>query len=295
MNMDFLTLRCFLEVARTQSVSKAADKVCRTQSAVSQKILKLERLLGQRLFERSGGKQMLLTHEGLLFQNDAQRLVLLYEEMTSRLAAPEVAGGVRFGLPEDCAAHLLESVLVGFAHMHPKVTLSVECDLTDHLLQRFQADALDLILIKVHPEAHNHQALDLWEEPLHWVRPKGPMLWDRSERDEVPLVLSPEPCVYRMRAIEALNQAGLKWHVIFSSPSHAGKLAALKAGLGVMVLPKYMIQPECMILTPENHKKTTLPPLKNTHLSLIKKNNSDESVNSLEAFLVEQLRCHFVA
>ena len=65
MSLDTVTLQCFLAVADTGSFTKAADRVGRTQSAISQQIAKLENLVGKTLFNR--GKEFSLTTEGEIF------------------------------------------------------------------------------------------------------------------------------------------------------------------------------------------------------------------------------------
>ena len=52
---------------------------------------------------------------------------------------------------------------------------------------------------------------------------------------------SPAPCVYRRRAVSALDAAGLPWDIAYTSPSFAGTVAAVRAGLGVTVLPRTMV------------------------------------------------------
>ena len=65
----------------------------------------------------------------------------------------------------------------------------------------------------------------------------------------VPLVASPAPCVYRRRATQALEGAGRLWTGIFTSPSFSGCLAAVRAGLGVAVMPRAMVPPGLEVLT----------------------------------------------
>ena len=65
MNLDTVTLQCFLAVAETQSFTKAALRVGRTQSAISQQIAKLEQMIEKPLIHR--GRELSLTPDGELF------------------------------------------------------------------------------------------------------------------------------------------------------------------------------------------------------------------------------------
>lgn len=100
---------------------------------------------------------------------------------------------------------------------------------------------------------------------MEWVGKKEllPVLNDKSI---IPLILSPTPCVYRGNVIESLNQHHLKWRLAFSSPSYAGKMAAVRAGLGITATQRSMI-PNYL----DRLDDYFLPSLKDIQVSLIKK------------------------
>jgi DNA-binding transcriptional LysR family regulator len=279
MSLDSITLQCFIAVAETGSFTRAAERVARTQSAVSQQIARLEELLGKPLLLR--GKALALTAEGEIFLGYARRIFALQHEAMDRFKEPELEGEVRFGLPEDFASVFLSDVLADFARLHPRILLNVECDLTLNLLDRFRQQQFDLVLVKMSRPEDLPNGLDVWSEPLEWVGDEGLVDADRP----VPLVLSPQPCVYRAGALEALDTAGRSWRLAFSSPSYAGTIAAVKAGMGLTVLPRNMIPPGCVTATGKG-----LPVLTNTHISLLKHSARNPAVDSLEQFVLKQLR-----
>ena len=106
-----------------------------------------------------------------------------------------------------------------------------------------------------------------------------------GNQKSLPLVLSPQPCVYRSRAISALENANIKWQVVFSSPSYNGTIAAVKAGLGITILPKIMIPNQLQILS-----NNILPALSDTHISLLKRNKNNAAIASFEEFVLEKLK-----
>ena len=279
MSFDALTLECFLAVAETGSFTRAAEKVARTQSAVSQQMAKLEAQIGKALFIR--GKKFMLTQEGEILFGYAKQIVRLQREAIDRFQEPELEGEVRFGLPEDFASVFLSDVLADFARIHPRILLNIECDLTLNLYKRFKHKEFDLVLVKMNRPEDFPNGLSVWSEPLEWAG--DPDLIDI--RKPVPLVLSPQPCVYRASAIKSLESAGRKWRMVFSSPSYASTIAAVKAGMGVTVLPRNMIPEQ---IEPINKRK--LPSLKDTHVSLLKHRVNNAAVNSLEEFVLKKLR-----
>ena len=280
MSLDTVTLQCFLAVSDSGSFTRAADRVGRTQSAISQQIAKLENLVGKPLFNR--GKNLSLTPEGEIFLAYAKQIYLLHRESLDRFKEPELQ--IRFGLPGDFATVILSDVLVDFSRLHPRILLNVECDLSIHVLEGFKAGKLDLVLIKMMPPNEFLQQTMIWREPVKWIG-KPELLPAINKNTVVPLVLSPKPCVYRESAIHALEKAGIKWRVAYTSPSYAGKMAAVKAGLGISIIQETLI-PD--YLTQLEHK--ILPPIAEIPISLIKNQNGNKAIESLEYFLLKKLR-----
>lgn len=282
MSLDTITLQCFLAVAETQSFTKAASRVGRTQSAISQQIAKLEHLIEKQLFNR--GRELSLTPDGEVFLSYAKRIYELHRESLDRFKTPELQGELRFGLPEDFASMMLSDILVEFSRLHPRVMLNVECDLTLNLIERFHQNEFDLILIKTNKKNQITESMSIWNEPVKWVGKKE-LLPQFHDQMVIPLILSPTPCVYRDNVIESLNHHHLKWRLAFSSPSYAGKIAAVKAGLGITALQRSMIPQDLDIL--DNHE---LPSLRDIHVSLIKKNMANQAIDSLKFFIRDKLR-----
>lgn len=237
---DLLPLRSFLDLAETGSFTRTAARVRRTQSAVSLQIRRLEELLGVTLFHRTT-RTVALTPEGERLLPHARAVIDAAEALVARFRTPgEIAGDVRLGCPEDVASADLPAILAGFTLRHPRVRLHVRCDLTLHLVEQFEAGGFDLIVIKQDPALPLPGARLLRDEPLAWVGAadagRGPLL--PAAGQPVPLVLAPAPCVYRQRALEALATAGAVPDIVYASPSEAGQVAAVRAGLGITVLPR---------------------------------------------------------
>ncbi|QRN02408.1 LysR family transcriptional regulator [Legionella sp. MW5194] len=281
MSLDTVTLQCFLAVAETHSFTKAALRVGRTQSAISQQIAKLEQLVEKQLITR--GRDLSLTPDGELFLGYAKRIYELHRESLDRFKAPELQGELRFGLPEDFASMMLSDILVEFSRLHPRVMLNVECDLTLRLVERFHQGEFDLILIKTN-EKNTAKGVNVWNEPVEWVGKKD-LLPTLNHHSVIPLVLSPSPCVYRGNVIKSLNEHHLKWRLAFSSPSYAGKMAAVRAGLGITAIQRSMIPNDL-----DRLDNTVLPSLDDIHVSLLKREEENKAIESLEFFIMDKLK-----
>ncbi|MCH2037782.1 MAG: LysR substrate-binding domain-containing protein [Rickettsiales bacterium] len=279
MTIDIITLQSFIAVAETGSFTKAADRVGRTQSAISQQMSKLEHLLGKTLIIR--GKHLALTPEGEIYLGYAKQIYALFSESLSRFKEPELEGEVRFGIPEDFASVFLSDVLVDFSNIHPLILLNIECDLTLNLFERFRNKEFDLVLVKMTQPDDFPNGQDVWTEPLEWIGDESLIRDDKP----IPLVLSPKPCVYRAAAIQALESQGYSWRLTFSSTSYAGKAAAVKAGMGITVLPRMMAPKDLPLMI-----SSALPKLDDIHVSLLKHENTNQAINSFEKFVLKQLR-----
>ena len=233
---DLDLLRTFVAIVDNRGFTRAAERVGRTQSTVSLQIKKLEDGLGRRVFEREG-RDLQLTSDGEVLLSYARRILNLSDEARARIMAPEVDGTVRLGTPEDFATVHLPDVLARFARANPRVALEVECDFTVRLLDGFSKGEYDLVLFKREPQGPGG-GTPVWREVLVWAAGARLQL---DPAAAVPLVLAPIPDVYRKRALAALDAMGRSRRIVYTSPSLAGLQAAVKAGLGVTVLPEEMI------------------------------------------------------
>ena len=241
-NLDIDLLRAFVTVVETGSFTRTAALLGRTQPAVSLQIRRLEDQLRSPLLDR-GGKGVGLTTEGAALLPQARRLMRLNDEIISTLGDGDLEGEVRFGAPEDIATMHLPGILGAFARSHPRIKLSVTCDYTANLLDQMSRGMLDLALIKREPVGPE-LGVRVWSEPLVWVALDASII----EASPLPLIVAPAPDIYRKRALGALTEAGIGFRASYTSPSLAGQMAALRAGLGVAVLPAAMAPRDLAVL-----------------------------------------------
>jgi len=259
-NLDIDLLRTFATIADAGNFTRAAERLGRTQSTISLQMKRLEEALGTKILDRNAHR-VRVTAEGETLLAYCRQLLRLNDEIVARVLEPELEGTVRLGTPEDFATVHLPDVLAAFASAYPRVALEVTTDLTLNLLERFHGGEFELVLVKrerLGPLAGTR----VWREPLVWAAIDHFM----AERDPLPLVVSPHPCVYRKRALSALDQAGRRWRIAYTSTSLAGAQAAVRAGLGLTVLPREMIPPD--IVTMESGAE--LPDLADTEIALIR-------------------------
>lgn len=280
-NLDLDLVRSFVAIAEVKSFTRAGERLGRSQSAVSLQMRRLEDLIGRRLFSRDP-RHVVLTADGEIFLPQARRLLRLNDEILSELTGGDVAGEVRLGAPEDFATVHLPDILGEFARANPRATLAVTCDLTLNLLEQLRDGALDLALVKREPLGPD-MGVRVWREPLVWVGADASVA---ESEGPVPLVVAPSPCVYRKRAIGALERIGRPWRCAYTSPSLAGQQAALRAGLGVTVLPLEMAPSDLARLGPAQG----LPDLPDTEIALMRAPTAvPAAAEKLAAFILASL------
>lgn len=286
--LDLMALKCFLAVAQTGSFTKAAKKINRTQSAISQQISKLENQLEQELFKRD--RDFRLTSHGESLLKYASQMMNINNEIIDRFSQPNIYGEINFGVVEDFATMFLSDILSDFSKTHPRVNLNVECDLTLNLFEKFKDKKYDLVLLKMSkPDEFsnlNVKSFDILQEELVWVASHDfDLELFLQNHEEIPLILSPKPCVYRSRTISALEKINQKWRITFSSDSYLGKISATKAQMGITVLPRNLVPQDLKIL-----RLKALPNLDNTHISLLKYKSQNDAVSSFREFILERLK-----
>jgi DNA-binding transcriptional LysR family regulator len=255
-NIDMDLLRSFNTIVELGSFTRAAERLARTQSAISLQMKRLEETAGASLFER-GGRGVTPTQTGHVLLGYARRILAENDELVARLAEPEVEGLLRLGAPEDFATCHLIDVLARFGRAFPRVTLEFTCDGSARLLEGHAAGQYDLVLAKracADPAAN--PAAETGNAPSGVPIRRDPLVWagtpDQARADRLALVLAPEPCVARAGVTAALYHARRPWRVAMIAPSIASMRAAVAAGLGIAALPRAMAGDGLRILGPES-------------------------------------------
>lgn len=276
MGIDFDTalLRSFIVAARTGSISRAAQALGRTQPALSQKLRRLEDLVGRPLFERTpSGVE--LTQAGEAFLPYAERVLSLAGEALADMdRVGKLSGRCGVGLMEDLVSTSLPHELTGFARRHPDVTLELMTGGGSKMLEALEAGRIQLAL------CGNLQTRGTprwsWRQPLLWAA--NPELdWSQGP---IPLVLFSQPCSRRAAVFEALERAGRSWRIAFEGTSLSALQAAVQAGLGIAALMRPSLTPDMAVID-------DLPQLADIDLGLVRRAGTEGEpvLDALEGLL----------
>lgn len=242
--IDVDQLRAFIAIAETGSFTRAADVVFKTQSAVSMQMKRLEERIGRPIFVRDG-RASKLTEDGERLLDYARRIVKLNVEALSAFDDNELSGRVRLGVPDDYADRYLPEIMARFSRAYPGVELTVICEPSVDLLQRIDANGIDLAIVT--NCEHMRPAETFRRERLLWVTSGR---HSTHKEEPLPLALGRPTCAWRKLAMERLETVDRSCRLLYASSSAGAVAAAVLAGLAVSVLPESGLRPGMRILTP---------------------------------------------
>jgi DNA-binding transcriptional LysR family regulator len=285
--LDPELLRAFVLIAEGYSFTQAADRLGRTQSAVSMQIKRLEEILGQTVLSRGKGGAITLTTHGRYLLTRARQILALNDEVITTFREPTISGTVRLGTPDDYALSHIPAVLRRFAETHPAVQVDVLCSSSTDLVKRLKAGELDLTLVSDGMQPRGWPVVPLWRGPLSWITSTR---YAPHRQDPLPLALAHEECGWRASALAVLDKAGIRYRIAYLSGTQAGTHAPVLAGLAVTVSALTVLPEGVRAMRPEEG----LPGLPEFGIVMLKGVTAAQPVtDALAAHIEERFRMDF--
>lgn len=242
LNLDLDLLRTFVAVADLSTFAAAAAAVCRTQSAVSQQMQRLEQLVGKELFARHG-RNKLLTEHGIQLLGYARKILRFNDEACTSLMFSPLQGQLTLGSSDESVDTILPFLLNRISSAYPKLALDVRVKRHSVMGDMLRNKEVDLALT-THP-LEGFTSTVLRTSPTLWYCASEFML--RPE-EPLPLVLLDDPSPFRDTIIKTLDAAGMPWRLAYVASTLSAVRAAVKAGLGVTARPVEMMSPDLRAL-----------------------------------------------
>lgn len=246
MNLDLDLLRTFVAVADLNTFAAAAAAVCRTQSAVSQQMQRLEQLVGKELFARHG-RNKLLTEHGIQLLGYARKILRFNDEACMSLMFSNLQGVLTLGASDESADTILPFLLNRISSVYPKLALDVSVKRNAFMVDMLKGNEVDLVVTTHRPGQFD--CLTLRTSPTHWYCAAEYVL---QKGEAIPLVLLDDPSPFRDMVISALNEANIPWRLAYVASTLPAVRAAVKAGLGVTARPVEMMSPDLRVLGKTN-------------------------------------------
>ncbi|HWU63506.1 MAG TPA: LysR substrate-binding domain-containing protein [Ensifer sp.] len=244
--LDIDQLQTFVAIVDTGSFTKAADRVFKTQSAVSMQMRRLEERLSKQLFIKDGRGNK-LTPEGERLLIFARRMLRLNNEAVAAFDDNRLEGSLRIGTPDDYADRYMPEIISRFARTNPGVELNIVCESSADLAEKMKRGELDVALVTHNPRARVSEVVRT--EPLCWVASANHPLPDNAP---VPLALGRTDCQWRQAACAALDSIGRDYHILFTSWSSTVVAAAVLAGMAVSVQPESALRTGMKVLSQQD-------------------------------------------
>jgi DNA-binding transcriptional LysR family regulator len=247
--MDLAQLEVFLAVAREGRFSRAAEKLFRTQSAVSQTIHKLEQELGETLFDRSS-RDGALTDAGRVLQEYAERLLNLRADAgTALLEVRELQRGKLVIAANEFTALYLLPVLGQFRRLHPMIKITVLRSLGSRIADEVLRHTAELGVLSYDPQEAQLSSVVVYSDELAFVvPPTHPLAKSRQvsirQLGAETFVAHNVPSPYREKVIAAFRKHRTPLHMDVELPTLQAIKRFVAMGNGVALVPEISVEGE---------------------------------------------------
>ena len=247
--MELYSLQVFLTVATEKSFSRAAEKLLRTQPAVSLAVQRLEQELGEKLIDRSG-KELVLTDAGSTVIEYARRFQSLQQELDNSLAElrDNSAGRLVIGANESATLYLLRHI-ERYRELYPKVKVTVRRSLSSRIPNELLDGNLELGVISYDPSDERLKSKVIYSDSLAFVvSPKHRLAHRKtvsiedlgSETFIAHNVVSP----YREVVIRTFRERKVPLGIDVEMPTIDTIRKLVQNNLGVAFLPRMCVEQE---------------------------------------------------
>ena len=248
--MDIDALRSFIAFVDTGSFTRAAKQICRTQSAISMQMKKLEQEANQRLFIKKG-RNLSLTTEGQVLVSYARRILALHDDVLTEFATVKNNRPLIIGCPDDYVVSVLPTIIQLIQDKTPNQKFRIHCDNTVKLRIMLDNGEIDLAIITRAPESQEGYLLQ--PDKAVWVYYGHKELLTRPT---LPLILFEEDCKVHSAAVDGLDKINRKYSIVCISPSATAIKAIIKNGTGIGAMVASTVPDDFTIIN-----DPSLPPL----------------------------------
>lgn len=248
--MDLAQLEIFLCVAEEKSFSRAADKMLRTQPALSIAIKRLEEELGETLFDRSS-KSGTLTEAGHILLSYAQRMINLREEARDSIAELRgmYRGRLTIGANESTSLYLLPELLLDYRKLYPNIKIEVFRNVSERIPTEVLERNLDFGFLSYDPKNPQLQSIELNRDELVLVVPPGHRFVDRrqvtvKELGEEQFVAHNVKTPARTRIFELFARHDTPLNICIELATLETIKAFVELEAGIAILPRLAVRDE---------------------------------------------------
>jgi DNA-binding transcriptional LysR family regulator len=248
--LDLRHLVALKAIADEGSFGKAAERLGYTQSAISQQIATLERIVGLRLIERPGGPRPIsLTEAGRILLRHADAIEARLQAAKADMKALEAgdAGRLRVGTFQSVGTRILPTLLRRFSETHPQVEVLLRESLhEEELLEMVERGELDVTFWALPVSGAIYESVELLTDPYVLVVPAGSALAALKRPPTLKeIALQPligfNHCASTAQMEATLASTGREPKVVFRSDNNGTVQGLVGAGVGISVAPRLTV------------------------------------------------------
>ena len=185
-------------------------------------------------------------------------------EILDHFSDGDLAGAIRFGVPDDYAVRLLPVILSSFQRTHPKIVIDVRCQPSEELIEGMRTGKYDLI---VFTQGTSHEFGELFRtERMFWVASHG----GRALATEPLPIAGGQHCCWKDNAVEVLNRIGRDYRIAYTSSNATAISSAVLSDLAVGFLPESALQPGMRVIAEDKD----LPRLRDAQIAIMRSSNA---------------------
>jgi len=243
--LDIGSLEALCAIADHGGITRAADHLALSQSAISHKIKRLEDGLGYAILDRRAGVSK-FTREGQQLLAYGRRILAIHEEALISLARKPLKGRLRLGMTEDMANNGLPKILGHFKKLYPDVAVTTTTAQSLHIASQLEDREIDIGVFDIFEHLTRPTDTTLRQTPLHWVKaPDFELDWSKP----IPFLAFDPDCFYQKWAMETGLNHDADFETILTCASSNAIVAAVSSGLGVALIGDHCLTPDIDIIS----------------------------------------------
>jgi DNA-binding transcriptional LysR family regulator len=249
MNLDPVSLRLFVDIVETGSITAAAENAHTAISAVSKRITDLETALKTRLLVRTN-KGVEATPAGNALANMARSVLHELDDIVAQMSeyAAGVRGHVRVRANISAITQFLPRALQSFMAKHPEVQIRLQEDISTGITRAVAENAADIGVFTMISESHPLEVFPYRDDELVLITPRGHALAKRrsvafAETLEFPYVGLHADSAINLQLIRAAHEAGRTMRTTIHVTSYDALCFMVESGMGIGIMPRAVAQP----------------------------------------------------
>src|SRR5262245_61056725 len=246
--VDLAQLEIFLSIADEKSFSRAAEKMLRTQPALSIAIKRLEEELGETLFDRSS-KSGTMTEAGKILYSYAQKMINLRDEAKDSISELRgmFRGRLTIGANESTSLYVLPSLLLEYRKRHPQIKIEVSRNVSEKIPLEVVERNLDFGFLSYDPMNPALQSIEVHRDELTLVVPPGHQFVGRKqvtvkELGEEQFVAHNVKTPSRSRIFDLFAQHRTPLNICIELATLETIKEFVRRNAGIAILPKLSVQ-----------------------------------------------------